>query len=710
MSGGNWPWTRGLKPVLQAEAAECGLACLTMVAAWHGHKVDLPGLRRIHPPSIKGMTLEALMGAAAALDLSPRALRLELDELPQLQLPAILHWDLAHFVVLEKVDRTGITIIDPASGRKHVTLDQASRHMTGVALELSPTAAFRPVEATRKIRLRDLWSRVQGWGSAATQIITLSLLLQMTALLLPLYLQLTVDQAIGQSNADLLVLLVVGFGLVYLLNIGIATLRAWVQLTVGQSLSYQLGGNVVRHLIRLPVAFFERRHVGDLMSRVRSIEPIKNLLTHGVINAMIDALLAVTTLVVMALISPTLALLVFVTTALYLGVSQAMYPAIRRRSEEEIVARAKQDTYLMETMRGMSAIKLHTHEPIRESGWRNRYAEVISASYRTGMLGIRLDMAEQLIFSVQLLLIVYLGALAVLGQQMTVGLLIAFLAYRGSFTASASGLVDQLQSWRLINLHLERLSDIVGEPAEPLMAAPRSALLPPPGLKAESLSFRYAPGEKPVFEKLEFEVPAGQMAAIVGPSGAGKSTMMRLMLGLLEPTEGRLLADGAPLTSANLAAWRGRVGAVMQDDYLLAGTLEENIAFFDPQASEDRVKQAARLARIHDDISKMPMGYQSLVGDMGTALSAGQRQRVLLARALYRDPDILFLDEGTANLDPVTEGAITDMIAMLPITRVVIAHRPSLVERADIVFELKDGKLVQRQQNSRPADRLSKPA
>jgi ATP-binding cassette, subfamily B, bacterial CvaB/MchF/RaxB len=694
VSGQTWPWSRRLRPVLQAEAAECGLACLTMIAAYHGHQVDLPGLRRLHPISNKGITLEALMTNASAMNLSPRALRLELDELPQLQTPAILHWDLAHFVVLEAADRASVTILDPAEGRRRLSLKEADRHFTGVALELTPTGPFQPIQARSRIRLTDLWSRIANWGGAAAQIVGLSVLLQLTVLLMPFFLQLTIDEAIGAGNPDLLTLLLVGFGLVYALNAVIAGLRSWVLLTVGESMSFQLGGNVVRHLIRLPVAFFERRHVGDLMSRIGSIEPVKDLLTQGVVNAVIDALLAVTTLVVMALISPSLALIVLATTAVYIAIWLLAYPTLRRRTEEEIVARARQETHLMETMRAMRAIKIHSHETLRENAWRNHYAEVISASYRAAMVGIRVDLAETLLFALQFLLIVYVGALAVLSQQLTIGLLLAFIAYRHHFTGSASALVEQIQRWRLVGVHLDRLSDIVAEPAEPLIVARREHLLPPPAVKAEGLSFRYAPAEPPIFEDLAIDIPAGAMAAIVGPSGAGKTTLMRVMLGLLEPSAGRLLADGAPLTPANASAWRSRLGAVMQDDHLLTGTLADNIAFFDPQLDFDRVETAARLACIHDDIARMPMRYHSLVGDMGAALSAGQRQRLLLARALYRDPDILFLDEGTANLDPETETAIADMITALPITRIIIAHRPALIERADLVLRLEHGAIA----------------
>jgi ATP-binding cassette subfamily B protein RaxB len=591
------------------------------------------------------------------------------------------------------VGRKGIVILDPAAGRRHITMAEVSRRFTGVALELAPTRSFTRVEARSRIRLKDLWSRLTNYGPAAAQILGLSVLLQATVLLMPLFVQLTVDQAIGQNDANLLTVLLAGFAIVYALAAVTALLRSWVVLTVSESLSYQLAGNIVRHLLRLRVDYFERRHVGDLLSRIGSIGPIKELLTQGVINVLIDSILAVTTVIVMALISPTLTLLVVVTTLAYFAVSMIMYPGLRRRTEEEIVARARTDTHLMESMRAIRAVKLHTHEAARESGWRNHYAEVISASYRSGMYGIRLNLAEAVLFNGQFLILVFLGASAVMAQELTIGLLLAFLAYRTSFVNSASALIDQIQQWRLVGVHLDRLSDIVVQTPEPLVITPREELLPGPEVRGQGLTFRYDPGDPPIFEDLNFTIPAGSMVAVVGPSGAGKTTFMRMVLGLLSPSEGQLLVDGQRLTPATIAAWRSRIGAVMQDDHLLTGTLSDNITFFDSAPDQERLHSVSRLALIHDDIMKMPMGYHSLVGDMGAALSSGQRQRILLARALYRDPDVLFLDEGTANLDEDTERKVVDTIAALPITRIVIAHRPLLIERADLVLRLEGGKL-----------------
>lgn len=691
MSGIEWPWSQRRAPVLQSEAAECGLASLTMVAMHHGHRVNLTGLRQRYPTSIKGSTLQHLISIASDLSLSPRPVRLELDELAKLQMPAMLHWDLNHFVVLESVKGKRVTIADPAVGRRTMTLATVGRHFTGVALEMSPASDFAPIEARARMRLSDLWSRLTNFRGAFAQLLILSLLLQMMVLLTPFFMQLAVDEAIGQGDRNLLLLLVVGFGVVYGLKAVIGGLREWVILTLGQSLSFQLGGNVVRHLLRLPLGYFERRHVGDLMSRMSSIQPIQSLLTKGLVNVIIDSALLVTTLIVMLLISPVLTGIVFAFTAAYLLCSQLLYPGLRRRTEEEIIARANEETYLMESMRAIRAIKLHAHEPVRESGWRNRYADVISADYRASIFDIQLSLAEEILLGLSFLLTVYVGALAVIDEQLTVGLLLAFLAYRSSFTGSASALIGQLQRWRLLGVHLERLSDIVVQEKESFHVAPQRMLLAGPQLRLEQLSFAYSPTEPAIFDKLDLTIPAGAFVAIVGPSGTGKTTLMRVLLGLLPANSGKLLVDGVPLSPATLGSWRGRIAAVMQDDYLLSGTLADNIAFFDPNASDEVIEHVARLARIHDDIMKMPMAYQSLVSDMGAALSSGQRQRILLARALFRDPDVLFLDEGTANLDPATEDAIGDMIASLPITRVVIAHRPALVARADIVVRLDKG-------------------
>lgn len=702
-----WPWSGRPQPILQSEAAECGLASLAMVARHHGHRINLAGLRQMFPTSIKGMTLRQIIAVASQLELSARAVRLEVDELDKLRLPAILHWDLNHFVVLEKVEADHVSILDPALGRRRMSKARISRHFTGVALELTPTANFVRLEAQVKTRLSDLWSHLQGFRAAIIQVLVLSLLVQVAALVVPLFVQLVIDEAVNQGDTSLLTLLLIGFGFIYALQAITRFLRSWVTMCLGESLTFQLGGNIIRHLLRLPMGFFERRHVGDILSRVGSIQPIQELLTRGLVDALIDTTLLVATLAVMAMISLPLALIVVVCTLLYLGVSQAVYPAIRARTEEQLVARAQESSYQMETLRAMRAIKLHGFEAERESGWRNRYAEVISATYRARMTSLQLSFFEDLIFSFSFLITMYIGARAVIDQRLTVGMLLAFMSYRSSFTSSATALVQQWQKWRLLSVHLERLSDIVGEKRETIThSARRGPTGNPPAITARDLTFAYAADEGPVLDKVSFTIPAGSMVAIVGPSGAGKTTLLRLLLGLLTPQSGSLEIDGSALGPSTMGDWRERIGAVMQDDYLLTGTLADNICFFHPQPDQAVIENVSRFALIHDDIAKMPMGYSSLVSDMGTALSSGQRQRILLARAMYRDPDVLFLDEGTANLDEKTEAILARRIAATPITRIAVSHRPALVQAAQIVLHVENGQVTQREQIQPAAARM----
>jgi ATP-binding cassette, subfamily B, bacterial CvaB/MchF/RaxB len=692
MSDFEWPWAKRLAPVLQSEAAECGLASLTMIARHFGHRVDLAGMRQRFPTSIQGMTLAQIMAAASDLCLSPRAVRLELDELKDLALPAILHWDLNHFVVLENVRGERLTILDPAVGRIQMMLSKADEHFTGVALELTPTVDFKPLVARVQTRLSDLWSQLTNFRGSIIQLLLLSLIVQAASLISPLFMQLVVDEAVIQNDSSLLFVLILGFGFIYLLQAITRILRSWVTLCFGESLTFQLAGNIIRHLMKLPMGFFERRHVGDILSRLGSIQPIQSLLTRGLVDAIIDSTLVLATLVVMFVMSVPLAIITLVATTIYLILSQLSFPAQRARTEEEIVARANEETYLLESLRAMRAVKLHGSEAMRESGWRNRYGDVISASYRSRILGLKIDFAEDIVSNSAYLLTVYFGALAVISQTMTVGALLAFLSYRGTFSGSAMALVRQWQRWRLLSVHLERLSDIVGEKPEALSPTlQRGPKGQAPVIRAHDLTFAYSSTDAPVLNRVNFEIPAGQLVAIVGPSGAGKTTLMRLLLGLLTPQSGTLEIDGTPLNAANLGEWRARIGAVMQDDYLLTGTLADNISFFHPQPNQWLIEEAAKFACVHSDVQQMPMGYHSLVSDMGAALSSGQRQRLLLARAVYRQPDMLVLDEGTANLDEQTESVIARSIAAWSITRIAISHRPALVNLAAQVLHVEGG-------------------
>ncbi len=377
---------------------------------------------------------------------------------------------------------------------------------------------------------------------------------------------------------------------------------------------------------------------------------------------------------------------------LQLFIAIAYYSATRSRMQDEIIARAKESTVIMESVRAAVTIKLLGREAEREATWRNAYASVVNTGFRVGRLQIGQAFLQTAVSGLQTVLVTYLAARMVIdGEGFSVGMLFAFLSFRGTFTDRAVALINQGLQFRLLGLHLDRVSDIVANEAEATGPAPAMAIQG--SIRAEGLSFRYGTTDPWVLRGLNLEVEPGEFVAITGMSGCGKSTLLKLLMGLYPPVEGKIELDGHRADPGRWRAWRQHIGFVAQDDRLLSGTLAENISAFDPDLDMARVEAAAEAAQVAEDIGRFPMRYLSLVGDMGSTLSGGQRQRVLLARALYRQPKILFLDEGTANLDEATEERLADLIANLPITRIIVAHRPALVRRASKVFLVADGQL-----------------
>ncbi len=693
---------RGQLPIVrQTEAAECGLACLAMIASYHGHRIDLNTLRRRYPVSLNGVTLRALIQVASQLHLASRPLRFELGHLRQLCLPAIVHWDMNHFVVLKAVTGRGLVVHDPAAGEKRYPIAEASKHLTGVALELSPADGFAPKDERARLPFTTFWGRARGTGHALAQIFALSIILELLVIASPFYLQLVIDEVIARGDVDLLLVLALGFGLVCAITVAATALRSFIVLIVQNTLHYQIGARLFGHLIRLPLTYFEKRHIGDILSRFTSIDPIRNLLAEGLITALIDGFMAVATLVMLFIYSVRLALVALVALALYAALRLSLYRLFWQRSEAAIQNRAQENSTFIETVRAIQSLKLFNREDERESQWLNRYADVINANVRLGRVRITFKTLNETIFGLENIVTVYLAARLALDGALTVGMIFAFMSYKRQFVDKTVLLVEKAIDFRLLDLHLERLADIALSPRERGHDAPLAYTRPVLGrIELRNVCFRYAETEPFVLENINLTVEPGHFVTIMGPSGAGKTTLMKIMLGLVEPTSGEVLIDGLPLATIGSRAYREHVGAVMQEDQLLSGSIADNICFFDPEFDEKRMIECAHLAGVHDEIMALPMAYNSLVGDMGSSLSAGQKQRVLLARALYRRPKILFLDEGTAHLDVENERHINESLKRLAMTRVSVAHRPEIASGADSIVELcRQRGLVQRTAN-----------
>ena len=677
--------------ILQAEASECGLACLAMVADHHGCRLQLRELRQRFQLSLKGAALADLVRAAGKLGLRSRPLRLELAQLARLQTPCILHWDLNHFVVLAKADARGICVYDPAFGKRRLGYREASEHFTGVALELIPAPEFRPREAAPALSLRRLTGRITGLWRALALLLLLSLALQVFVVAGPFFLQWVVDQVLVSSDRDLLTLLAVAFGLLLLLRTGTAVLRGWAVIYLSSRLGLQLIGGVFSHLLKLPLEFFEKRHLGDVVSRMGSARSIQRTLTTSLIEALVDGLMAVVTLAMMLLYSAKLALVSLAAVGAYLALRATGFRSLRDGTEQQLTAAARQQTYLLETIRGLQSVKVAGVEQRRDSEYANLLNETVNREARLAAFNLGFANANAFVFGFERIAVVWIGALLVLDNTFSVGMLIAYLAYKDQFAGRVGALIDKCVELRMLKLHAERLSDIVLEPPDDDGLSCPADLPRDTRIEVRGLSFRYADGEPWILDNLDFTIEDGESVAIVGASGCGKSTLVKLLLGVLKPKRGHVSVGGRDIRTTGMRNYRALVGAVLQDDRLFAGSIADNIAFGDGAPDQLRVQAAARMAAVHEEIAAMPMGYRSLIGDMGTTLSGGQRQRVLLARALYRRPRILFLDEATSHLDLQGERLVNEAVRRLRLTRVIVAHRPETIASADRVLLLRDG-------------------
>ncbi len=673
--------------VFQTEAAECGLACLAMIAGYHGAQIDLPALRQRFSLSLRGATLAHIIRFAGALDLTGRPLRVELEDLAHLQTPCILHWKMDHFVVLRKVTRKYVFIHDPASGPRRISFTEASRYFTGVALELTPTRSFAVRDERRPLRLRDLIGRVVGLKRALGQIFVLAAALELFSIISPLFLQLTVDKVLAASDRNLLATLGVGFMLLIAVQSFLGALRSWTTLYFGTSLKLQWYANLFSHLVRLPVSFFEKRYFGDILSRFDGAEAIQRTLTNNFIETVLDGLISVFVLAVMFFYSRRLTVVVIVSVLLYVALRNFAYRPLRRAMEEQIMALSRQQGFMIETLRGIRTIKVLGREDSRKTRWMNLLVDSTNAQVTTEKLSLFFKAANGLIFGLQSIAVVWLGATLVLGGHFSVGMLFAFVAYQEQFKARITNLVDRFFEFRMLSLQVQRLADVVQEKPELSLVSSVDPELEDASIDVKNLSFRYSDTEPWLLEDVTFRVMPGECVAIVGASGAGKSTLLKLVAGLLHPQSGDVVVNGHSV-NASRASVLGNVGFVLQDDSLFAGTIADNIAFAADIADMSRVEECARLACLDDEINAMHMGYNTLIGDMGSALSGGQQQRLLLARALYQRPSILILDEATSHLDVPTEQRIAAMLAELRMTRIFAAHRPDTIQIADRVITL----------------------
>ena len=674
--------------ILQDEITECGHACIVMISNFWGHDLDLPAVRRISKPSQQGVSLLTLKNLCENLGFTTRALSVPLDEIKKIKTPAILHWDMNHFVVLKQVNKKSVIIHDPALGIRRCSSEEFSKSFTGIVLEIQKSDDFKKISEKSKLTLLDLLKTAKGINAYIGLLILLSLTIEILNLLNPLFMQYVTDDVIRSSNMSNLYSIAAVFILLILIQVFTEYIRGNMVIYLTNNLNEQFSSNVVKHLLRLPLEFFEKRHKGDIQSKFQSIDHIQKKISTDFVNAILDGLMIIINLAVMMIYSSLLTMIVMIALFSCLAIRYLSYYSLKKETESSVVQHAKVASVFLETLQAIVPIKSFSKERVRFNTWRNCYVNSLNADIKVARLNLLYSTGNQLLFHIEPIVVVCIGVSLVLSNQFSVGMLIAFLSYRLLLVNKASSLLQNLVDYKLISIQLRRLGDLLFQEPEVLGTETGGLKEKLGSLTIKNISFRYNLNETYILDNLSLTIQAGEKVAIIGPSGCGKSTLLKIMMGLLRCTGGDIYIDDVSINDFGLINYREMTASVMQEDSLLSGSILENISFFDESLDLERVYAAAKLACIHDSIIQFQMGYETLVGDMGSTLSGGQKQRILLARALYKKPKILFLDEATSHLDVENERRINDSLKSLAITQIMIAHRKESIQMADRVIDL----------------------
>lgn len=682
-------WQRRVPVIHQTETAECGLACLAMICGHFGKNIDLIYLRRKFNLSARGATLAGINGIAEQLGMATRALSLELDELRVLKTPCILHWDFSHFVVLVSVKRNRYVLHDPARGIRYISREEMSRYFTGVALEVWPGSEFQSETLQTRISLRSLINSIYGIKRTLAKIFCLSVVIEAINLLMPVGTQLVMDHAIPAGDRGLLTLISAALMFFILLKAATSTLRAWSSLVMSTLINVQWQSGLFDHLLRLPLAFFERRKLGDIQSRFDSLDTLRATFTTSVIGFIMDSIMVVGVCVIMLLYGGYLTWIVLCFTTIYIFIRLVTYGNYRQISEECLVREARAASYFMETLYGIATVKIQGMVGIRGAHWLNMKIDAINSGIKLTRMDLLFGGINTFVTACDQIVILWLGAGLVIDNQMTIGMFVAFSSFRGQFSERVASLTSFLLQLRIMSLHNERIADIaLHEKEEKKPEIEIVADMGPISLETNGLSYRYDSQSAPIFSALSLSVAPGESVAITGASGAGKTTLMKVLCGLFEPDSGRVLINGIDIRQIGINNYHRMIACVMQDDRLFSGSIRENICGFAEEMDEEWMVECARASHIHDVIMNMPMGYETLIGELGEGLSGGQKQRIFIARALYRKPGILFMDEATSALDSESEHFVNVAIKNMNITRVIIAHRETTLRTVDRVISI----------------------
>ena len=676
---------------------ECGLACLAMILGYYGRRVSLSELRTSAGVGRDGTSALDLIRTARSHGMRARAVSLQRADLRFLQLPAIVHWEFDHFLVVARWSRRYVDVVDPATGRLRLSHDEFDAGFTGVVLLLEPGAGFqrRRDPSRGAFRAYALQYLRQAPG-ALLQILGASLLLLLVGLALPLLTRLVVDQVLPFQLTSLMPVLGIGILVLFLTTLLITLLREWLLVQLRARIDIRMMLGFVEHLLALPYRFFQQRSTGDLLSRAASNTILRDVLSNQLLSAVLDSALVAFYLVILIAQSPPFGVLTLVLGLLQVLLLLLTNRRISRLARRELAAFGKAQGNLAEALMGIATLKASGAEERAFDRWSNTFFDHLNTALRYNFATGTVTAVLTALRTFGELALLWVGATQVLNGSLTLGTMVALLALAAAFFAPLGSLVSSGQQFQLVGANLDRITDVAD--AEPEQHG--RDVLPAPRLSGHielvDVTFRYAEVGPDVLHQLHLTVEPGSRVAIVGPSGSGKSTLGKLLLGLYEPADGDIRYDGLSLQRINWQELRRQFGVVLQESTLFSGSILSNIALANPAMDRECVVAAARTAAIHDDIMAMPMGYDTLVAEGGSALSGGQRQRLSIARAVANVPAILLLDEATSHLDVATEQTVARNLQSLACTQIIIAHRLSTVRDADVILVLEQGAIVER--------------
>nr|GAT45559.1 ABC transporter protein [Mycena chlorophos] len=679
-----------LPVVYQSENAECGVACLAMIASYHGHHLDLATLRNKAEVSSRGTTLRELLRVAAGLKLRTRVVKVEPKDLHRVTLPAILHWDLTHFIVLKRVVGQTAILHDPNRGLVKIKIKDIGVHLAGIAIECSPEEGFVQRDERRPVKLKELSGEFSGVFKSVTFLGLLAVVSQSLMIAIPYYFQVVIDRVVPTRDDNFLGVVSILFVLFVALDWAIKHTRNVAALFVSMRLNIRLAVRIFEHLIRLPLSFFQSRNLTDLASKFDSLDEIRSILCEDAIRLLVDGLTLFTMIAILGAYKPPLLVCALLFMSVYVAYRIGTFQRFRLATEEQITKRVKQRSHLLESIQRIEAVKTFAAERLRLREWEGHFlSDMVGDSELKRWRG-RYELSRDSLMSLEMIVSGYVAARYLIADTMTLGMLFAFFTYKRLFTTSTLSFVETIFKVRVLGLHLDRLADVIrATPEEVEFRSPQMVPITfDQALVVRDLSFSYPCEHSELLSGVSFTVNPGQRLAIVGPSGVGKSTLIKILLKLIEAQSGTITLGSMDQREVPRHHWLSGVGTVMQNDRLFGGSVRENIAFGEAEIDDAMVAKVAHLACVDEDIERFPMGYDTLVGEMGGAMSGGQIQRILIARALYKKPSLLVMDEGTANLDKHTEAAVLERVRGLGISVIHAAHRPQVIADATHVLHV----------------------